>query len=203
MDRRSGGGRMRSVSGPPLSPQSRATPRRAAPGMPVVSRAGRLLVALLTLVALGAVPGRTAAASPDQAFAAESEREVLVLENRARAAADEPALRSDPRLVRIARWRSADMATRGYFSHAIPPDGTTVFDELTRRHYCWRAGGENIGWNNVGGPAATGAIVRQFLDSPGHRAIMLGRGWNAIGVGVAATPDGRHIWTLAFARTCT
>jgi uncharacterized protein YkwD len=184
----------------------------------LATRTCRVAIFVLLLVVLGLLPRGVAAADPapaasdpapvpapasDSAFAAASERHVLVLENRIRAAATLPVVRSDPRLVRIARWRSADMVSRGYFSHSIPPDGTTVFDELTRRHYCWRAAGENIGWNNVAGAAATSAIVRQFLASPSHRAIMLGRTWDAIGVGVATAPDGRHFWTLVFARTCT
>ena len=168
-----------------------------------MSRTRRVLAIVLFLAALGMTPGSAAAVGPAPGFAPASERQVLVLENRARAVADLPAIHSDPGLTRIARWRSADMAARGYFSHAIPPGGATVFDELTRRHYCWRAAGENIGWNNMSGAAASSAIVRQFLASPRHRAIMLGRAWNAIGVGVATAADGRHIWTLVFARTCT
>jgi len=57
---------------------------------------------------------------------ATSEELLAGLTNESRANGGLPTLAVDPELVDLARWRSRDMAERGYFSHAIPPAGTKV-----------------------------------------------------------------------------
>ena len=47
----------------------------------------------------------------------------------------------------IARARSADMATKHYFSHT-QPDGRNVFDILSAQKITWYGAGEIIAWNN-------------------------------------------------------
>jgi hypothetical protein len=41
-----------------------------------------------------------------------------------------------------------------------------------------------------------------FLDSPGHRANVVGRDWDVVGVGAFKGPDGRKVWTVLFADAC-
>src|ERR1700741_3790426 len=67
--------------------------------------------------------------------------------NADRAAAGLVALRVDPRLMAIARARSADMIAKDYFSHT-QPDGQNVFDIINAQHITWYKAGENIAWNN-------------------------------------------------------
>jgi uncharacterized protein YkwD len=138
-------------------------------------------------------------------FSAESESQLIALTNQARAAAGLPALKKDSVLTDVARWRSEDMIVRDYFSHTIPPTGDgvdSVFDELSRRGYCFKLAGENIGWNNYPDDVATAAIHEAFMTSSDHRANILGKSWDVIGVGAYKGPGGKKMWTVLFADKC-
>jgi len=135
------------------------------------------------------------------AFSSASESQLVQLTNQARASAGLRALRVDSTLTSIARWRSKDMIERGYFSHSIPGSGS-VFDVLQARGYCFNLAGENIGWNSYPDDIATQAIQIQFMDSSGHRANILGRAWDVIGIGAYKGDTGRKMWTVLFADKC-
>jgi hypothetical protein len=124
------------------------------------------------------------------------------LTNQARAAAGLRALKIDSTLTSIARWRSKDMIARNYFSHNIPPSGKMVFSVLDSKGYCYYLAGENIGWNNYPDDVATATIQRQFMDSADHRANILGKRWDVIGVGAYKGPTGKKMWTVLFADKC-
>ncbi len=95
------------------------------------------------------------------------------------------------------------MITRDYFSHTIPkPPGGDVFNEMDRRGYCYSVAGENIGWNNYPDSTATQAIQTAFMGSPGHKANILGKTWDHIGVGAYKGADGKKMWTVLFADKC-
>jgi uncharacterized protein YkwD len=158
-----------------------------------------LAVGLVTPVGLSAPA--PAVAWDVGAFEPASEIELVGLTNRTRVAAGLPPLEIDPRLGTLARWRSRDMVDRAFFSHDLP-DGGTVFDVLSRRRYCFRLAGENIGWNTWSDPEATRGIHGMFLESPGHRRNVVGTAWDAIGVGAYKGPDGRKVWTVLFADAC-
>jgi uncharacterized protein YkwD len=113
------------------------------------------------------------------------------------------SLSVDPALVALARWRSEDMAERDYFSHAIPPKGTNVFDEMGVRGYCSVVAGENIGWLAGFEAGDEERIQQMFLDSPKHRALIFGEAWDVIGIGSFRREDGRHYWTVLFSERCT
>ncbi|MER3418133.1 MAG: hypothetical protein C4343_03265, partial [Chloroflexota bacterium] len=138
-------------------------------------------------------------------FSAESESQLIALTNQARAAAGLPALKKDSVLTDVARWRSKDMIVRDYFSHEIPPPNggvDSVFAELSRRGYCFQIAGENIGWNTYPDDVATQAIQDAFMNSSGHRANILGKAWDVIGVGAYKGPNGKKMWTVLFADKC-
>ena len=123
------------------------------------------------------------------------------LTNQARASAGLRSLKVDSTLTSVARWRSKDMIQRGYFSHSIPGSGS-VFDVLQDKGYCFKVAGENIGWNSYPDDVATRAIHLQFMDSSGHRANILGKAWDVIGVGAYKGPSGKKMWTVLFADRC-
>ncbi len=162
----------------------------------------KLLPALLALVVTIAMPGLVFAWSGNS-YSSADEALLVQLTNQARAAAGLKALKVDPALASMARWRSKDMATRNYFSHSIPPDGKMVFDYLSADGYCYTVAGENIGKNNFPDDIATQAIQTGFMNSDGHRANILGTGWDAIGVGAYKRSDGQHYWTVLFAARCS
>ena len=160
-----------------------------------------LLLALTSLGGIAAPAGVRATWDVDGADAA-SEDLLASLTNQSRADGGMRTLAVDLELVELARWRSQDMAEREYFSHAIPPAGTKVFDELSARGYCYEVAGENIGW--LAGPdaGAEERIQQMFLDSETHRDVLMGKAWDVVGVGSWKRADGRHYWTVLFAEPC-
>ena len=134
-------------------------------------------------------------------FSSSSAADLVALTNRSRASAGLKALRVDSTLASVARWRSKDMIQRDYFSHSIPGYGK-VWDKLHAIGYCYKVGGENIGWNNYPDDIATAAIHKMFMGSSGHRANIMGRAWDVIGVGAYKGPTGKKMWTVLFADKC-
>jgi len=144
----------------------------------------------------------TAFAWGPNAFSSSSEQQLFQLTNQARAAAGRKALHWDSRLASFARARAKDMIVRNYFSHQIPPDGHTVFDVMSNAGYCYNLAGENIGWNNYPDDQATSEIQTMFMNSPDHRANILGPAWDVVGIGAYKGPDGKKMWAVVFADKC-
>jgi uncharacterized protein YkwD len=81
--------------------------------------------------------------------------------------------------------RSQDMISRNYFAHPILNcGGQLVFNMMSASGIAYRSAGENIGWSAGSGGAASSAsyINQQFMNSPEHRANILGN-FSHIGVG--------------------
>ncbi|WP_243713113.1 CAP domain-containing protein [Actinomadura sp. 6K520] len=121
------------------------------------------------------------------------EAAVVSLTNAERAKSGCGALRVDQRLVTAARKHSADMAANNYFSHTSQ-NGDSPWDRMAAAGYP-DAGAENIA---KGYPTAA-AVVKGWMNSPGHRANILNCGLRAIGVGMASGPGGPY-WTQNFGR---
>jgi uncharacterized protein YkwD len=163
----------------------------------IASRISALLVAGLLFSTIGAVSSPASAADVS-VQSAESEMVRLINADRARHGLR--ALRLDVRLTTIARSRSDDMASRDYFSHT-QPDGRNVFDLIVAAGIRWYSAGEIIAWNNWPGMFDSArAANTAWLNSPGHRAIILSRDYNYVGIGLALSSDGRKYWTGVFLR---
>jgi uncharacterized protein YkwD len=166
----------------------------------------RLAVGLAFAFAITAI-GLLASAGPTYAwdassFSSSSERELVSLTNQARAARGLRALRVDSTLTSVARWRSKDMIVKNYFSHNIPPSGKMVFSVLDSKGYCYSLAGENIGWNNYSDDIATREIQKMFMGSTTHRANILNKRWDVIGIGAYKGANGKKMWTVLFADKC-
>jgi uncharacterized protein YkwD len=161
---------------------------------------GIALVFAITSAATLAAPAATLAWDTN-AFNSTSESQLVSLTNRSRASAGLRALKVDSTLRSVARWRSKDMIQRDYFSHSIPGYGK-VWDKLNAIGYCYKVAGENIGWNNYPDDSATSAIHQAFMNSSGHRANILGKTWDVIGIGAYKGPTGKKMWTVLFADKC-
>lgn len=168
-----------------------------------VSRRIAALVAVLFAVTsvVGLAQPTSALAWDEGAFNSSSEKDLVALTNRSRAAAGLRSLKVDSALTAIARWRSKDMIARDYFSHDIPGYGS-VFKKLDAKGYCYKLAGENIGWNTYPDDTATAAIHKMFMDSTGHRRNILHKAWDVMGVGAYQGPDGKKMWTVLFADKC-
>jgi uncharacterized protein YkwD len=104
------------------------------------------------------------------------------------------SLTIDGGLSALAVERSADMASRQYFSHTTP-DGLTVFDLMARRGLSYQVAAENLAMNTGSEGETVGIAMRGFLDSAPHRANMQGEDFRQIGVGVS-TGGGRTYFAL-------
>ena len=107
-------------------------------------------------------------------------------------------VRVDSRLMAIARGRSADMVAKDYFAHQ-QPDGRYVFDILTAKKINWYGAGEIIAWNNYPTlETSVAAANNQWLNSPGHKAIVVSTTYNYVGVGLALGTNGKKLWTAVY-----
>lgn len=131
--------------------------------------------------------------------------EILLEVNEARASArycgDQsfpaaPPLAWNPALGDAALAHSRDMATRRYFSHRAK-DGSETADRASRAGYGWRRVGENIAF----GQRSPREAVEGWLDSPGHCANIMNRGFTEMGAAYGVTPErqsGIIYWTQVF-----
>jgi len=98
-------------------------------------------------------------------------------------------------LARAAQSHSRDMARAGYFAHESR-DGRP-FGERVRRYYgsagyrSWRAG-ENLLWASPDVDATR--AVKLWLQSPGHRRILLAPAWREIGLSAVHTASAPRVF---------
>jgi uncharacterized protein YkwD len=138
------------------------------------------LLACSVVICCLALPAR-----PPQALAAgarldSTERKVIRLVNQIRARRGLRRLRVSPALARAAGVHSADMLRGGFFGHASG-DGTPMSTRV-KRYTNARWVGENLAIvrrRRVG----ANRVVRMWMNSPGHRRVMLARNSRRIGVG--------------------
>lgn len=146
------------------------------------------LVVCLLVPAANAVAACTGSGSrPTHASMHRAVDATICLINRARAQHGLASLRSAGDLERAAAAHSRDMVRRDFFSHESP-GGSTPQQRIDRTGYLngahsW-AIGETIAWG-TGGYATPASIVRGWLHSPGHRAILLDGRYRDLGIGIA------------------
>jgi uncharacterized protein YkwD len=108
----------------------------------------------------------------------ELEAQMLELVNGERAAAGLKPLTFDTELLPVARAHSADMFSRGYFSHNTP-EGRSPFDRIQEAGVTFRTAGENLAL------APTLSIAHNgLMNSPGHRANILRPEFGRVGIGI-------------------
>jgi uncharacterized protein YkwD len=153
-----------------------------------------LLAAAAALVALwprsdkpvAAGPCGTTDQPPSKTGLDSAGRATVCLVNRERTQHGLPPLRQNRLLDTASAEHSQDMVRRDYFEHATP-DGRSVGDRLRAIGYqrgVSASAGENIAYG-VGKKSTPVAIVRAWMNSPGHRADILRPSFNEIGIGIA------------------
>lgn len=123
------------------------------------------------------------------------EKEVVRLVNVERQKNGLNPLELDAELSKVARAKSQDMATKGYFSHTSPTYGSP-FDMMKNFGIKYSTAGENIA---MGQPTAE-AVVKAWMNSEGHRANILNKNFTKIGVGYYKGSNGSPYWTQMFTR---
>jgi len=123
------------------------------------------------------------------------ENEVVRLVNVERSRAGLQPLKINWELSRVARYKSADMANKGYFSHTSPTYGTP-FQMMENFGLRFTAAGENIAY----GQRTPAEVMRDWMNSPGHRSNIMSGSYNEIGVGLFKNKNGVCYWTQMFMR---
>ena len=113
------------------------------------------------------------------------------------------------KLQRAARAHSAQMIARDYFSHNSA-NGESFGKRLIRFGYTqtnctsWRAG-ENIAYG-AGLLGTPQAIMKAWMNSKAHKAVILGKGLKEAGIGRARgefkTLEGTFMFTLDVGKRC-
>lgn len=108
----------------------------------------------------------------------ELEARMLELVNKERVANGLRPLAADPELTVVARKHSGDMFSRGYFAHDTP-EGRSPFDRMQAGGVSFRTAGENLALAPSLQVAHNG-----LMNSPGHRANILGKDFGRVGIGI-------------------
>ena len=153
-------------------------------------------------VAIGHAPLVTARAAVNQQAAADcanadivpnagnldAVRDAIVcLHNQIRARNGLSQLKGSTRLQRAAEGHSADMVQARYFEHTAP-SGATMVDRILASGYVradqgWLLG-ENLEWG-TGSLSTPRGAMNAWMNSPGHRANILKRGYRQLGIGIS------------------
>ena len=173
-----------------------------------ISKLRTLIACALLAVALTALAPTPASAArcpgayenPNSASTATVRSATLCLVNAERRQRGMRNLRHNGRLAEAATRHASDMVRRDYFSHDSP-GGTDMVDRILRTDYIrastssWTVA-ENIAWGSDS-RATPVAIVRMWMHSPGHRANILNRRFEEIGVGIVRGAPRRGVSNAA------
>jgi uncharacterized protein YkwD len=160
-----------------------------------------LTILLLTLsVGLLLQPGVASALEPTAA-----EKQVIAEVNQERTSRGLKPVRFKSSLTRAARAHSREMARRGVLTHRSAC-GWSVGQRV--RHYGYTASGyrswsvgENLYRAKAGTLYATPVVaVNAWMDSTGHRAVILTKRFRDIGVGIAKSDGGMRYFTIDLGR---
>lgn len=121
------------------------------------------------------------------------ENEVIKLVNAERSKRGLQTLTANWEVSRVARYKSQDMAKKGYFSHTSPTYGSP-FAMMESFGIKYSAAGENI----AKGQRTPQEVMNAWMNSAGHRSNILSPSYTQIGVGVAKDSAGRYYWTQMF-----
>lgn len=154
------------------------------PPVAVLVVALALPLAIPSAAVAGGCPG--ASAKPSEVALEKLRKATRCLLNQRREAHGKGRLGASGKLVRAATRHSRAMESRNFFSHQSP-DGSALVDRVRRTGYLSGSYGwslaENIGWGS-GTLATPRAMVRAWMESPGHRANILHGKFRDVGVGV-------------------
>jgi uncharacterized YkwD family protein/spore coat assembly protein SafA len=130
---------------------------------------------------------------PSQTDAKSIEMKVVELVNKVRAQNGLQLLTNNWELERVARYKSADMMQKKYFSHTSPTYGSP-FTMMQNFGIRFSAAGENIAM----GQRTPEEVMNAWMNSPGHRSNILSPSYTQIGVGFAKSSSGVCYWTQMF-----
>jgi uncharacterized protein YkwD len=172
-----------------------------------------LLLACFTVMSVAAArpacaaSGRGATSARRAAALQNNERILFALINKARTRRGLGALRAQHNLARAARLHSRQMIVHDFFSHSSP-NGQNYGARIARCGYgrsgykVWRVG-EVLAWGK-GVYGVPQLVLRRWMGSSVHRAVILDRRWREVGVGLVkgrfCGMSGVYLYTVDFGR---
>jgi uncharacterized protein YkwD len=138
------------------------------------------ILAVSCLLAASCVSPVTATAAVKPRMDAK-EHAIVRAMNRQRTRHGLAKVRPGRRLARAADFHSWEMLDADYFAHESR-DGSP-FHLRVRRYVSYRAIGETLAMVGGCGKGSARRIVRMWMDSPPHRAILLSSAYRRVGIG--------------------
>jgi uncharacterized protein YkwD len=135
------------------------------------------LLTALSVSPLTAVAGAKPRVDP-------KERAIVRAINRQRSRHGLAALRSSGRLAKAADFHSWEMLDADYFAHESRDGGP--FDRRVRRYAKHRALGETLARVGGCGDGSARKIVKMWMNSSGHRGVLLSSTYRRVGIGKRA-----------------
>jgi uncharacterized protein YkwD len=164
-----------------------------------VTRALSVSIAAAALAALAVQPADPASAAGScdaQSSAVETALAAKLVElvNAHRRSLGLRTVRPGAALGRSAVWKARQMARNGYVSHTDLPGRRTLAQRLRS------CGFGGSGWGEVlaAGQRWPSAVLRAWLRSASHRAVIEAPWWRYAGAGVARSQSGGLYWALDF-----
>ena len=117
--------------------------------------------------------------------------EVAKLVNQERKKAGLPSLTLNVKACNAATIRAKE--TQQSFSHTRP-NGKNFSTALKEANISFSGAGENIAW----GQKTAQAVMKDWMNSPGHRANILNAKYTQIGIGYVLNDSGIPYWTQLF-----
>ena len=134
-----------------------------------------------------------APSSPAVSVGSPVEQQVLALINQIRQSRGLSTLSQVSTITFAARAHSVDMASSNVMSHT-GTDGSNAGVRLTRAGYQWRMYGEIV----ARGYKTAQAVVDGWMNSPGHRDVILTPQFTSFGAALATSASGQSFWTVDF-----
>jgi uncharacterized protein YkwD len=145
-------------------------------------------VATLTAASLLLISNALPAAEPN---AAAIRAELLKLHNQERRDFDQPPLSLNAELTKAAQAYAEYLAETGEFSHTAKG---TMRSRVKDAGYDARAVGENI----ASGQPSAAAVMKDWLESEGHKDNIVSEDFAEVGFGLAIDKEGEWIWVVNF-----
>lgn len=139
------------------------------------------LTAALTMLLAALAAGPTAAQARGKSRLDGTERAIVRAVNHQRARHGLRPVRPSRGLARAADFHSREMLAGDYFAHVSRDGGS--FDRRVRRFASHRTLGETLAVVPRCGRASAGTVVRMWMGSAPHRAILLDPRFRRVGVG--------------------
>ncbi|KAF4040194.1 Cysteine-rich secretory protein family [Phytophthora infestans] len=120
---------------------------------------------------------------------------LLAAVNKERAAVGLPSLCMNTKLQSAAQKHSKDMAANNYMSHT-GSSGSSMSQRITASGFKWTAVAENV----AAGQMDAAAVMKAWMNSPGHRKNILGSKYKMLGCGYAYNANAvyKRYWAQEF-----